>query len=948
MAEGSELEERKKKVAEGFSSVFGGNGSSSSNASDSTPARQEHHHPEHTPVHHSTQPAHSQSHDHSAQKKDIFEIRKEKISGSFAKAGGFLKRGPELFYYAALLVIIWIGVWIRTRNLSMIQAGALPADPDSALFLRYAQTIAEQGSLPVMDWMRYVPIGFNTLQESRLLAYFIAGMYKVIHIFNPVISVLTVDMLYPVIIFPFIIIAFFFLVKKIFDWRVALVASAFLAVIPAFLQRTMLGFSDKEPLGTLFFFGALYFLVSGFRESNSKWRIAYGVLSGVATGLVGLTWGAVSFLFMIIGFTFLALLLFNQLGKKEFMFYLVLVLAMVPTLFISARYSLLGFVTDPSSGIVFLPLPMFLLFFLFNSKLKDKRILRLPHNVSGIVLGFLLAVLVFGFYKGFGQLFSFINATKEQLLHPFGTLRLTLTVAENQQPYTVQWIGNFGLFFWLMIAGAILLAYMLFAHFGKRYKIALMITSAIFILTLIFTRYTPESIFNGTNLISQVFFFGGMALFGLLLLYLTTIASRKEKEEMKNFESIDIVFFLTLIWFAWAVIGARGAVRLIYFLAPIASVLGALFIVKVGENAGRFKDNLLKIAIVLLIAILALFMFSAFFKASAAQTKGSYPNLHPQWMGAMDWVKGNTVQDAVFAHWWDYGYWVQTGGERATVLDGGNAIPYWDHLMGRYVLTSPSDKEALEFLYTHNSTHLLIDSSDIGKYPAYSLIGSDANFDRFSSIPPFGLNEEATQETRDGVVYLFQGGAAFDDDFSWKGEFFPKQTSGIGGFLVPVKNGENGGTIFEKPTAIAVNNGNRVDIPLKCLFVDERKIEFQGEGIDGCLYVISRLSQDGKLKSIGSAFYLSPKTKNSLMARLYLLEEKNPSFKLVHTEEDILVADIRAKTGLKIPSIIDFNGVRAPIKIWEISYPKGTKINSTFLKTDFPSEELSRSQGSSY
>src|SRR3990167_10683677 len=95
--------------------------------------------------------------------------------------------------------------------------------------------------------------------------------------------------------------------------------------------------SDKEPLGTLFFFGALYFLVSGFRESNSKWRIAYGVLSGVATGLVGLTWGAVSFLFMIIGFTFLALLLFNQLGKKYFAFYLALVLAMVPTLFISAR-----------------------------------------------------------------------------------------------------------------------------------------------------------------------------------------------------------------------------------------------------------------------------------------------------------------------------------------------------------------------------------------------------------------------------------------------------------------------------------------------------------------------------------------------------------------------------------------------------------------------------------
>ena len=54
--------------------------------------------------------------------------------------------------------------------------------------------------------------------------------------------------------------------------------------------------------------------------------------------------------------------------------------------------------------------------------------------------------------------------------------------------------------------------------------------------------------------------------------------------------------------------------------------------------------------------------------------------------------------NAVFGHWRDYGYWVQTLGERATVLDGGNAKSYWNHLMGRYALTGTSNKEALEFL----------------------------------------------------------------------------------------------------------------------------------------------------------------------------------------------------------------------------------------------------------
>src|SRR3990172_10160255 len=103
----------------------------------------------------------------------------------------------------------------------------------------------------------------------------------------------------------------------------------------------------------------------------------------------------------------------------------------------------------------------------------------------------------------------------------------------------------------------------------------------------------------------------------------------------------------------------------------------------------------------------------------------------------MTWVRENTERNTVFGHWWDYGYWVQSIGERATVLDGGNAISYWNHMMGRYALTGTNETEALEFLYAHNTTHFLIDSTDIGKYPAFSSIGSDENYDRRSWISPF-------------------------------------------------------------------------------------------------------------------------------------------------------------------------------------------------------------------
>ena len=67
-------------------------------------------------------------------------------------------------------------------------------------------------------------------------------------------------------------------------------------------------------------------------------------------------------------------------------------------------------------------------------------------------------------------------------------------------------------------------------------------------------------------------------------------------------------------------------------------------------------------------------------------------------------------------------------------------------------MTSKNETETLEFLYSHNTTHFLIDSTDIGKYPAFASIGSNEKGDRYSYIPTLLKdNSQASEKKNDGT-----------------------------------------------------------------------------------------------------------------------------------------------------------------------------------------------------
>ena len=62
-------------------------------------------------------------------------------------------------------------------------------------------------------------------------------------------------------------------------------------------------------------------------------------------------------------------------------------------------------------------------------------------------------------------------------------------------------------------------------------------------------------------------------------------------------------------------------------------------------------------------------------------------------------------------------------------------------------------------------------------------------------------------------------------------------------------------------------------------------------------------------------------------------------FKLVHTEEDLIVQNIKTQNP-ELGSFVYYDGLRGPIKIFSIKYPVWIKMNETYLSREIPNPEV--------
>lgn len=921
------------------------------------------------------------------------------------KALSFLKTKKSWIFILILIGLMIFSVWLRTLPMHVradtghpglwdvtTNTWTLGPDLDPFLFLRWTKEIISNGSLPLYDTMRYVPLGFDTKGELLGLTYMIVLFHKALASLGMSNSVDYSAVLFPAILFSITVLVFFLLVRKMFVDTVdknksniiALIASFFLIIIPALLPRTVAGIPEKESPGFLFMFLAFYLFISAWKSKKITAEILFGLLAGLSTAAMAYVWGGFIYIFLTIGIAIFVALIIGQMNFNKLIVSIVWIFSSFLLMsLISTRYS---FNILFNSTTMLIPLAMIALsalyLIIFETRLKkyfeNNKISKLPKPIIAIVAALVIGFVAYLLFAIAGIIpFTFITDKIMDVTRPLITpitSRLGVTVAENRQPFFGEWANSFGpifggkipLFFWLFFIGSVYLYSTMMKVFSKRERIIATIGYAIFLFAIIFSRYSASSVFNGTNFLSLSFYiFGVLCLMGSFGYYYYKYFKHNELEKLRK---IDFGLILLFSLFFLSIISARGSVRTIMLLAPPAAIIVGFFIVSIygdiKEKAENQKQNSIYywiiFGLILLIVLATIWtpngsgirkvVEPGFLQITASQSYSYIPSAYTQqWQMAMAWVRENTKKDAVFGHWWDYGYWVQTMGERATVLDGGNAITYWDYLMGRYGLTSPSNEDALEFLYSHNTTHFLIDSTDIGKYGAFSSIGSNESYDRSSFIQTLYLDKQQIKENKNSTSFVYSIpnsllplDADIVYDYNGTKIFLPKEKAGLIGVIL---ERDAMGKVVSPPIGVfGHQNGQQYKIPFRYAYASGNFTDF-GSGLESGIFLYSSLVQTNQgyaIEKDANLMYLSSRTVKSQLARLYLYNDQT-NFKLVHVQDDFVVSSLKSQKIINENEyFINYYGFRGPIKIWEIQYPANMTVNQTYLLTEYPDLRLAR------
>jgi len=578
----------------------------------------------------------------------IIEERKRKVKAFFTNNYNWVA-------YVILAIIVYLSVRIRTANLSKLKdvttgTWTLGPDLDPFLFLRWAKYIVEHGSLYVIDSMRYVPLGFPTKWELLLHPYMMAWFHKLLFALGLSDSITYSAIVYPVFFFAITVVAFFLLVRKIFvdslgnakSNIVALIASFFLTIIPALLPRTIAGIPEKESAAFFFLFMAFYLFLSAWKAKKIRNQIVLSVLAGAFSAGMSLVWGGSAYVFLIISPAVLISFIFGSTDKKKVLIYLIWVFSSFVLMYpFSLRYTPINLISSTTTGVsVFVLFAILVHMAIFETRLNgyynSSKASKIPPKIFSFLVSIVLVVVLASLIFGLNFVPEKINGVLNDLVTP-ATSRLIQTVAENRQPYFKEWESSFGphikdvaLTFWLFFFGSIYLFYSVIKMFSKKEKLVLTMAYFIFLFSLIFSRYSSESVFNGTNGISLMLYAAGFLVF-LITTGCFYYKNYRAGQESK-FVEIDFGIILLFIFFLLCVVSARGAVRLIMMLVPSASIMVGYFTVALFNYAKKATDATAKMiawCVFCIVLIAVAFSGYTYYNVSISEAAGLGKRKHP-------------------------------------------------------------------------------------------------------------------------------------------------------------------------------------------------------------------------------------------------------------------------------------------------------------------------------
>jgi dolichyl-diphosphooligosaccharide--protein glycosyltransferase len=498
---------------------------------------------------------------------------------------------------------------------------------------RATQYIVDNGIPAYFEWndgLSWYPHGRDVSSNSQVILHLTAA--ATYWIFGGDVDLYDFTIIFPVIFASLSTLVIFALVRVIGGTTAGLFSAILFSVSIPLLIRSPLGWFKSEPLGIFFSLLFVYLLLSGINSKNKKIAFIKLVGSGIFTIFSISAWGGNQFFIIPIGILFLTLPFLR--ADHKFIIWAIPVYTITTILFsfMFERVNAFGL-----WGISLIVPTTFLVFCIFIQNKSSKNKIR---NSILFLLALLIiapSILLINSDSEFIPLPShrYLNA-----LNPF--LTTTDPLVDSVSEHATTTLGQSFLF-----------------------HSVLMIFSGVGIWLLIKNIQTKNSNFINNDMLSF------SLILGIVGVYISSTFVRLEV-----FASIAVIILASL---------------------GLTALIKEFF--KDNSQSKKSIHKLLQLPFV--IGIIILLVIPMIYPAGSEPFSiskmpptilnggTSFPIATNDWLDALDWMKNNTPKDAVIASWWDYGYWIQTMGERASLADNSTVSTKIIQNIAKMLLSNP-------------------------------------------------------------------------------------------------------------------------------------------------------------------------------------------------------------------------------------------------------------------
>ena len=502
-------------------------------------------------------------------------------------------------------------------------------------FFNYRATefIVDNGIPAYFEWnddLSWYPTGRDVTSNSQIILHLTAA--TTYWIFGGDTDLYDFTIMFPVIFSSLSVIVIFALVRVIGGTTAGLFSAILFSVSIPLLIRSPLGWFKSEPLGIFFSLLFVYLLLSGINSKNKKIAFMKLAGSGIFTIFSISAWGGNQFFIIPIGILFLALPFLRTDHKFLIWAIPVYTICTILTSFMFERVNISGL-----WGISLIVSTLFLVscIFIQNKSSKNKQ----RNGLLFLLALLVLAAIAFSIPSDSNFLPSsshrYMNA-----INPF--LTTTDPLVDSVSEHATTTLPQSFLF-----------------------HSVLMIFSGIGIWIIIKNVQTKNSNFINNDMLSF------SLILGICGVYISSTFVRLEV-----FASIAVIVLaslgltaLTKEFFKNNSKSKKPIHKLLQlpFFVGIIILLTIPMVYPAGSEASSIAHN----------------------PATILNGGSNFPIATNDWLDALDWMKNNTPKNAVIASWWDYGYWIQTMGERASLADNSTVSTRIIQNIAKMLLSNP-------------------------------------------------------------------------------------------------------------------------------------------------------------------------------------------------------------------------------------------------------------------